>query len=263
MLAGVKPRQLVCFHKGKTCRRQHLLRSPVLRDHHPPHGHASSAGPEQGLGHSAVAWATPGARAGCQPCLCPLALAGSTQWTCPCGAPFSSFSPSQASLGTLGGIPTILLRPSLQAFCRRDGRHLREAPRKQGGKERGGCMGGPYGLLPPRPLRASCPPTPQGLPPLHPLRDSHRLSSSEPAHHVVPSGPRTTPSPHSLLPPILSWLPATVSPQGLPQPGKPAPQQHSAEGAPEVPAKEAPRSPQQSSQPHTGRKQRVVHGVRD
>ena len=219
--------------------------------------------PRAGSRPSAVAWATPGARAGCQPCLCPLALAGSTQWTCPCGAPFSSFSPSQVSLGTLGGIPTILLRPSLQAFCCRDGRHLGEAPQKQGGKERGGCVGGPYGLLPPRPLRASHPPAPQGLPPLHPLRDSHRPSSSGPAHHVVPSGPPATPSPHSLLPPILSWLPTTVSPQGLPQPGKPALQQHSAEGAPEVPAKEAPRSPQQSSQPHTGRKQRVVHGVRD
>ena len=178
MLAAVKPRQLVCFHKGKTCRRQHLLCSPVLRDHHPPHGHASSAGPEQGLGHSAVAWATPGAPAGCQPCLCPLALAGSTQWTCPCGAPFSSFSPSQVSLGTLGGIPTILLRPSLQAFCCRDGRHLGEAPQKQGGKERGGCVGGPYGLLTPGPLRASRPPTPQGLPPLHPLKASR---------HSVPS----------------------------------------------------------------------------
>ena len=49
-------------------------------------------------------------------------------------------------------------------------------------------------------------------------------------------------------------------PWGLPHPSKPAPQRHSAEGAPEVPAKEAPRTPQESSQPHTGRKQRVVRG---
>ena len=47
-------------------------------------------------------------------------------------------------------------------------------------------------------------------------------------------------------------------PWGLPHPSKPAPQRHSAKGALAVPAKEAPWTPQQSSQQHTGRKQRAV-----
>lgn len=123
-----------------------------------------------GFGHGAEAWATPGALAGRQPCLCPSPAAGLV-----CGAPFSS---SQASLGTLRGIPTILLRPGLEGFCRKDGRLLGEAPRKQG--TRWLCW---WLLMASRPQLLSA------FPPLHPLWAFRRPATSGPFCHPIPSGP--------------------------------------------------------------------------
>ena len=65
----------------------------------------------------------------------------STSSSCHAGAalvPFSSSSSSQASqasLGTLGGLSAILQRPGLKGSCRRDGRHLRKAPRMRVSRE--------------------------------------------------------------------------------------------------------------------------------
>lgn len=206
------------------CSRQYLLRSPVPRDHHPPHGHSSSAGPELCVSgvSTTVLWPGNPGGPGCQPALpLPTATAGSIQWTCPCGGPFSS---SQVRLGMLQGIPTILQRPGLKGFCCRHGRCLREAPWKQGGQKKGGCVGAPQGLLPPCPLRASRP-TPQGLPTtssphglltLQLLRASCCPIALGPSHNPVPSGPSAAPMHLKTSQyPVRSQPTATPSPQGL------------------------------------------------